>query len=260
MLKLFRIELARTLALTLRYPANFVSSLLISTLMFYGLFMGAQYLSGQASFGSNLDAMIVGWTAWVLATKALNKPPLSIQNEADTGVLESIFLSRYPVWQIFLVRALTETLIDIVLIVVMVSLLVWLTDSQVQFALSIALPTFTLVLAALGMGLIAGGIALQVKRISAVLPTLQMALLLLMFTPFEEWKTGIEAGIAAIAMWLPMVPSVVLLRSIMAFHAPMDPTLAMMAVINGVAWVGLGLIVFAQMGRRVKSMGLLAGY
>jgi ABC-2 type transport system permease protein len=260
MYSLFLIELKRTLALTKRYPANFVSSLLISTLMFYGLFMGAQYLSGQAAFGTNLDAMVVGWTAWVLATKALNKPPLGIQNEADTGVLESVFLSQYSAWSIFLARALSETLVDIVLIVVMIALLVWLTDSQVNFSPAIILPTFTLVLAALGMGMAAGGVALQVKRISAVLPTLQMLLLLLMFTPFENWTTGIEAGLAAIAMWLPMVPSVTMLRGIMAFNTPFDPTLAIKAVINGVGWATFGLMVFGQMAQRVKSKGLLAGY
>ncbi|MCW8128222.1 hypothetical protein [Microbulbifer halophilus] len=260
MIRLLYIELLRTLALTIRYPANFASSLFISTLMFYGLFMGAQYLSGQEVFGENLNAMVVGWTAWVLATKALNKPPLAIQAEADTGVLESVFLSRYKVWWIFFCRALSETLVDIVLIVIMVSLIVWLTGSEVSFSPAIAFPIAMLLLAGIGMGLIVGGVALQVKRLGAMLPSLQMLLLLLMFTPFENWTSGADRVIAVAAMWMPMVPSVVMLRGLMAFNTPFDPILAVYAAVNGIVWMAVGLIVFAKMAQRVKAKGLLAGY
>jgi ABC-2 type transport system permease protein len=260
MLKLFWIELARTFVLTIRYPSNFVSSMLVGTLMFYGLFMGAKYLSNQDVFGSSLDAMIVGWTAWVLATKGLTKPPQSVQGEADTGVLESIFLSGYRTSVIFFVRAMCESVVDFLMIVGMVLLLAWLTGSAVGFPPAIALPAVTLVLAANGMGMGLAGFALQVKRIGSVLPMLQMFLLVLIFTPFETWTTGFESGIAAIAMWLPMVPSVILLRDLMAFGKDLDPTLATQALLNGAGWVALGALVFDQMAKRVKVRGLLAGY
>ncbi len=260
MLSLISVEFRRIIALTLRYPANFISSLFISTLMFYGLFMGAQYLSNQQVFGKNLDAMIVGYAAWVLATKGLNKTPMAIQNEADTGVLESIFLSSYNKSVIFLARALSESLVDIVLIVIMVGVLVWITGSQVEFPLALALPTVTLVLAAVGLGMTMGALALQVKRVGAMLPSLQMMLLLLMFTPFETWTTGLASGLASLAMWLPMVPSVLLLRELMAYGHPFDPTLALKAVANGVGYVALSMVIFNLMAKRVRSKGLLAGY
>lgn len=260
MLDLFLIELRRTLALTIRYPANFISSMMISTMSFYGLFMGAQYLSGQEVFGTNLDAMVVGWSAWVLATKGLNKPAFSVQTEADTGVLESVFLSRYPTWLTFLVRALTESVIDIVFIVVMVSLLVWLTGSSVAFPPTIVLPVPMLILAAIGFGLTVASVALQVKRLGSALPMLQMLLLFLMFTPFETWTTGLESGLGAMAMWLPMVPSVIMLRQEMAFGGAFDPILALQAVLNGIGWAAFGVMTFAVMSRRVRAKGLLAGY
>jgi len=259
-LRLFAIELTRVFVLTVRYPTNFTSSLLVGTLMFYGLFMGARYMSGQEVFGSNLDAMVVGWGAWVMATKCLNKTAMSIQTEAETGVLESVFLSRYWTWLTFLSRAFAETLIDIVLVVIMVVTLTWLTGSDVSFSPALILPALTLIMAATGIGMTAGGIALQVKRISGALPMLQMVLLLLIFTPFETWTTGIESGIAAIAMWMPMVPSVILLRSILAFEGSYDFFLAIQAVVNGAGWLTLGLVVFSLMSRRVKAKGLLAGY
>jgi ABC-2 type transport system permease protein len=260
MLDLFLIELRRTFALTIRYPANFVSSMVIGTLSFYGLFMGAQYLSGQEAFGTNLDAMVVSWSAWVLATKGLNKPAVSVQTEADTGVLESVFLSRHPTWLTFLVRALTESVIDIVFIVVMVATLVWLTGSSVAFPPTIALPVVLLMLAAIGFGLTVASLALQVKRIGSALPMLQLLILFLMFTPFETWTSGMKSGLSAIAMWLPMVPSVIMLRQEMAFGGTFDPILAVQALLNGIGWAAFGVLAFAAISRRVRTKGLLAGY
>ena len=257
--RLFRIEVMRAWTLALRYPANFISNLFLNTFMFYGLFKGAQYLSGQQVFGDRLDAMIVGYSAWVLVTKGVNKTPLNIQSEADTGVLEIMFLSTYRKDVLFLMRAFAESFLDVLSVVAIVLLLVLFTGSSVRFPWLVALPTITLVFAAIGIGMVMGGFALQVKRVNAILPSIQLLMLGLMFTPFENLTSSLGQKIAPFAMALPMVPSVVMLRQLMVYDQ-FDPAMAGLVVANGVAYVMLGMLVFNVMTGRVKARGMLGGY
>lgn len=259
MLRLFRVELARVLALNLRYPTNFISSLLINTLMFYGLFKGAQYLSGQQVFGDRLDTMVVGYSAWVLVTKAVNRTPLAIQEDADTGVLESLFLSVYRKDVMFLVRALAGATIDVVTVILIVALLILFTGSQIVFSPWVVLPAATLVLSAVGLGMFIGAFALQVKRVNAILPSIQLLSLGLMFTPFEDLSRTWPAYLEHLYLTLPMVPSVVFLRQLLVEQV-LDPMLMATAVANAVSYVLLGMLFFSLMTRRARSKGLLGGH
>ena len=259
MLRLFYIELVRSLTLNLRYPANLVSSLVLNTAMFYGLFQGAQYLSGQRVFGERLDTMVVGYSAWVLVTRGINRLPLGIQQDADTGVLESLFLSVYPNPMLFLLRAVADSVVDVVTVVAIVALLIVFTGSDVHLSPMVALPVITLVLSAIGIGMLVGAFALQVKRVSAILPTIQLLALGLMFTPFENLTNGWLQYMKPLGMALPMVPSVVFLRQLMVHKAPDIHVLALAAA-NAVAYVLLGMLFFNLMTRRVKASGLLGGH
>lgn len=259
MLRLFYVELVRSFVLNLRYPANFISSLVLNTMMFYGLFKGAQYLSGQQVFGERLDTMVVGYSAWVLVTKAINKTPMTIQQDADTGVLESLFLSGYRKDAMFLLRALAESVIDVLTVVLVVSLLVLFTGSRIEFSPWVALPVATLVFSSIGLGMFIGAFALQVKRVNAALPAVQLLTLALMFTPFESLTSGWAQYLKPLGMALPMVPSVVFLRQLLV-HSTMDPQTLALALANAVGYVLVGMLFFNLMIRRVKRKGLLGGH
>lgn len=259
MFRLFRVELARVLALNLRYPTNFISSLLINTMMFYGLFKGAQYLSGQQVFGERLDTMVLGYAAWVLVTKAINRTPIAIQEDADTGVLESLFLSAYRKDILFLTRALAGAVIDVVTVVAIVFLLVLFTGSSIAFSAWVLLPVATLVLSAIGLGLVLGAFALQVKRVNAILPSVQLLALGLMFTPFEELSRTWPEMASQLYLGLPMVPSVVLLRELMVQQV-VNPQSMLMAIANAISYVLMGMLFFSLMTRRARSKGLLGGH
>lgn len=259
MFRLFRVEFLRVLALNLRYPTNFISSLLINTFMFYGLFKGAQYLSGQQVFGDRLDTMVVGYAAWVLVTKAITRTPIAIQEDADTGVLESLFLSAYRKDLLFLTRALAGAVIDVATVVAIVCLLVLFTGSGIVFSLWVMVPAATLVLSAIGLGLVMGAFALQVKRVNAVLPSVQLLALGLMFTPFEELSREWPQMLSHLYLGLPMVPSVVVLRELMV-HNVVNPVTVSMAIANAISYVLMGMLFFSLMTRRARSKGLLGGH
>lgn len=260
MLSFIHVEFRRTFLIMARYPANFISYLVIHTLMFYGLFLGAQYMSGRNSFGETLDSMVVGYAAWVLVTRAFNHVPNQIQIEASSGVLTSVFLSAYNKGIIYLVRGLSSSVLDIVMVSIMITSIILLTGSNIAFPIAIVLPVITILLAAIGMSMFAGGLALHLKRITAILPSMQFVLMFLMFATFEQWTTGFEAGLASIAQWMPMVPSVILLRDLMVHENPLDLIMAAKAVANGIIYLLIGDLVFNRMVEGARQKGIVSEY
>lgn len=250
------VETSRVFYALVRYPVNFISGLFINVFMFYGLFMGASFLSGRSSFGDALDAMVVGYAAWVLVNRSFGRTPQSIEGEAATGVLESIFLSRYNTSMIYAVRGLIEAVFDMVMLVILVLSIEFLTGSQLVYSLPIIFPIVTILFASIGCGMIAGGFALQLKRISAILPSFQFVFMFLMFAPFETWS---EQGNVAV-MFLPMVPSVILLRELMVHELAMNYELALTAFINGLGYLTMGTLLFHMMIRRARQKGVVGGY
>lgn len=260
MLSFIRVELTRTFLEIVRYPANMISYFGIHTMMFYGLFLGAQYMSGKNSFGDTLDTMVVGYAAWVLVTRAFHSLPFQIQYEASSGVLTSIFLSSYNKGLIYLMRGFSAAIISIIMVLIMLIVIVFMTGSSIAFPIAAALPVLTILCSAIGVSLFAGSLALHFKRVGSILPTIQFVLMFLMFAPFEEWTTGLEAGLASIAQWLPMVPSVILLRDLMVHENPLNLVLLMKAVGNGAVYVLLGVLVFNRMVESARNKGLVGGY
>lgn len=256
MFSFFYVEFSRAFLTLIRYPANFISMLFINVFMFYGLFLGASYMSGKSEFGATLDTMVVGYTAWVLVNRSFAKTSQSIEAEAATGVLESIFLSRYNTSFIYVIRGFIEAIIDMVMIIILINSIVWLTKSNITWTGSVAFPVLTILFASIGCSVMAGGLALQWKRISAILPSIQFVLMFLMFAPFETWY---EQGISLV-MLLPMVPSVVMMRELMAYDMGFNVELAMMATANGVVYLTAGAIIFHKMIMRARNKGLVGGY
>lgn len=239
-----------------RYPVNFAAHLFINVFMFYGLFIGASYLSGASSFGSTLDTMVVGYTAWVLVSRSFAKTPQLIEAEAATGVLESVFLSSYNTSFIYIVRGIVEAILDLVMVIILINAIIFLTEANVVWTVNIIFPLLTILLAAIGCSLIAGGFAVKWKRITAILPAFQFSLMFLMFTPFETW---FEQG-NSLVMMIPMVPSVVMARELMVYDMSFNAEMALMAAANGIFYLVVGGIIFQLMINRARRQGLVGGY
>jgi ABC-2 type transport system permease protein len=224
--------------------------------MFYGLFLGASYMSGSSAFGQTLDSMVVGYTAWVLVNRSFAKTAQSIESEAATGVLESIFLSRFNTSFIYVLRGFVEATIDMAMIVILIVSIVFLTNSNVSYTVAIVYPILTILFASIGCSLMAGGFALQWKRISAILPSFQFVLMFLMFAPFEAWY---EQGYPFVVA-LPMVPSVIMMRELMVYDVGFNPQMALMSLANGAVYLIAGAIIFHKMTTQAKNKGLVGGY
>jgi ABC-2 type transport system permease protein len=257
MLTLFLAELKRSWILLKRYATETISLVIGTTIIFYGLFLSAQYVVGSNSqFGDRLDSIIVGYVLWSLTLFILGDIAGGLQREAQTGTLEQLFLSPFGAPKVFLTRAIASLTTQLTINLVILTLILVLTGSQLAFPPLLLLPLLTVLLGAYGVSLAMGSLALLVKQVQQLLGIFQFALLFVLTVPVESWISSIRW----LGWLLPMTPGAGLLRELMARGQGFDWQLFAIALLNGIAYFTLGLFLFRYAEREAKHRGKLSGY
>lgn len=257
MIKLFLAELKRQWILQLRYATETISLLVGLTVIFYGLFQSSRYLAGtNAMLGDRLDSVIVGYVLWSLSLFILVNIAGELQIEAQTGTLEQIFLSPFGAFQIFITRAVANLTIQLILNLCILLIIMAVTGSRLSFPPTLLLPLLTVLVGAYGLALAMGSLALLLKRVQQVLGIFQFLLFFMLIVPVETWS-----GSTKFLGWLlPMTPGAGLLRDLMARGQPFDLVQFFVALLNGVTYFALGLLLFRLAEREAKRHGRLGGY
>jgi ABC-2 type transport system permease protein len=255
MFKLFIGEYKRTWLMFKHYPSEAIAIIFILTALFYGLILGIYYVAGtNLSFGDRLDSLVVGYVLWTLVALTVGDFPRTIQNEAQTGFIEQLFLSPFSASKIYLVRACANMTLNLVLIFGVLLMTLAITKSKIQFSFSLLLPLVTVIIAAIGLGFAMGALALLFKRVHRITSIFEFSLLFLLTTPVETWR-----GLAGIlGQLLPMTPGMVMLRAMMVRGELLNPLQFFLAVINGVAYFALGILLFQAVERYTKERGILS--
>ncbi len=257
MLRIIAIEFKRGLLNLRRYPLEMVGQLVVITLIFYGLFLGARYIAGPAAqFGGRLDALVVGYVLWTLSLFAIGDLSWGLMNEAREGTLEQVFLSPYGPARVYLARNAASLLIMLGFNLVILFVLLLLTGAHLHFAGAAVWPLAAALLGAYGVGFMLGALALYFKRIQAFLNLFQFVMMFLVMTPFER----IEGPGRMAGMLLPITPGAGMLRGLLARGEPFDMHLFALALANGLVYLLVGLWVFTYAVRLTKERGLLGGY
>ncbi|NJM95994.1 MAG: ABC transporter permease [Phormidesmis sp. RL_2_1] len=250
-------ELKRTWRQTIRYPAEVIGGVVILTAVFYGIFLGSQYMAGPtSSFGNRLDTVVVGYVIWSLVLYIVNDIATNLQLEAQTGTLEQVFLSPFGAPRVFLARAIASLTLRLLLIVIVLAIIMVMTGSQLAFPVLLLLPLGTLLLSAYGLAFFIGSFALVLKKVQQVLSLFQFLLLFLLATPTEHW----QGSARLVANMLPILPSTGLLRDLMAREQPLDWRIWAIALANGMVYFTLGTLTFRWAEKQAKRQGTLGGY
>ncbi len=257
MLELFLAEFRRRWIQFIRYPAEAIGGVVITTSVFYGLFLSARYIAGPSlQFGDRLDAIIIGYVLWSLVLFVMTDIAGTLQYEAQTGTLEQLFLSPFGAPLVFVMRALASLVLRLAFILTILLIIMALTGSHLEFPLTLLFPLLTVLLGAYGIAFILGSLALLLKQIQQLLAIFQFALLFLIATPTETW-----AGSLQVARWLlPMTAGAGLLRDLMARGEALNLTQLSLALLNGVVYFTVGLFIFRFAEREAKRRGMLGGY
>lgn len=257
MLELFLAELRRSWIQFIRYPTEALAGVVITTSIFYGLFLSVRYIGGPSlQLGERLDAIVVGYVLWSLVLFIMTDIAGGLQYEAQTGTLEQLFLSPFGAPLVFVMRTLASLMLQLAIILSILLLIMALTGSRLAFPPTLLLPLLTVLLGAYGLAFMIGSLALLLKRIQQLLGIFQFALLFLMTTPLE---TG--TGSLQVVRWLlPMTTGAGLLRDLMARGKALDFGQFSLALLNGIGYLTLGILIFRFAEREAKRRGKLSGY
>ncbi len=257
LLELFLAEFRRNWIQFIRYPLEAVGGIVVTTIIFYGLFLSARYMAGPSlQFGDRLDAIIVGYVLWSLMLFIMTDIAGGLQHEAQTGTLEQLFLSPFGAPLVFVIRTVAHLTLQLAIILSILLIIMALTGSRLQFPPTLLLPLVTVLLGAYGLAFIMGSFALLFKRIQQILGIFQFALLFLIATPTETWTGSLQ-----VTRWLlPMAGGAGLLRDLMARGEALNLVGLTLALLNGIGYFTVGLLIFHFAEREAKRRGILGGY
>ncbi len=257
MIDLFIGEFKRTWIQTLRYPSEVIGGVVILTAVFYGIFLGTQYMAGpDIVFGDRLDTVVVGYVIWSLVLYIVNDIATNLQMEARTGTLEQLFLSPFGAPRVFLARAIASLTLRSLLTLIVLLIIMAITGSRIAFPLTLLLPLTTLLLGAYGLAFFIGSLALVLKNVQQLLSLFQFFLFFLLAAPTEDW-TG---PARLIINMMPILPSTGLLRDLMAREQPLDWRGWAIALVNGLVYFTVGTLLFRWAEGKAKRQGSLGSY
>jgi ABC-2 type transport system permease protein len=264
LLELFRAEVRRSVTLFVRYPSEAITAFVMVTAVFLGIFLGAQSIVGvdAANLGTGLEDAVISYLLWTLSLFVLGGMAWGIQTEAQTGILEQIFLAPFGPVLVFLFRAIADLVTQSVLVLAAMGIIIAVTRVQLHFSPMVIFPLFTLMLGTYGLGFLLAGMTLLFKRAQNVIQLSQGVIFVLVFIPVEKWP----ALAGKLGGFVPLAPSAGVLRLLMATSSTggagnaLTPELAAIALINGVLYFGLGMLLFVVADREARKRGLLGGY
>jgi ABC-2 type transport system permease protein len=263
MFELFLAEFRRSWIQFIRYPIEAIAGIVITTVVFYGLFLSVRYIASPdpttiatGASGERVDIIVVGYVLWTLVLFIIGNISNTLQLEAQTGTLEQLFLTQFGASTVFLVRAIASLALQFILISTILVIIILLTGSKLAFPVVLFLPLLAVILGAYGLAFTLGALALRLKQVQQVSGLLQFPILFLLTVPIESWS-----GNARFAGWLlPLMPGAGLLRDVMAREQPLNFSLWAIALLNGAVYFTLGTVLFRWAERETKRKGRLSGY
>jgi len=247
------IELWRFLKALSRYPMELLGGFLSVLMVFALFFYGARYLAGPAFFGDRLETLVVSLLAWTLALSLLSHIASTLAEEALSGILEQLALTRPGLLGVVLTRSALSLLQMGLLNIPLFLAVTLISGARLDFDWLILLPLLTLALGALGLGLLLGGLALIYKRLGQLISILQFPLLGLFLIRFE----ALARPWGDLGYLLPLTPSVGALRLILGREQVPEWSLLVLSGVNALAYLVLGLVFFRRALRSARRQGTL---
>jgi ABC-2 type transport system permease protein len=239
----------------LRYLPNTVSLVVTFYCIFLVMFFGVRVIGDPGNADENIRFLIVSNAFWFLLLLGISSMGWEITTEATRGTLEQLYMSPVPAWRIMLARIVSTVGINLLIMIAMIFLSMLTAGKSLNLAplpiILIMIPTLTSII---GLGFVAGGLAVVFKQVSALLQILQFVFLGLAFVPL------------AAAPWLefaPVVKGIDLIRNVMINNLTLAQITAadwVSLLLNAAVYFGLGLAVFLLCERRALNRGLLGQY
>lgn len=261
-IRVFRAETKRYLATEWSNLGNNLSWFLYLFFMFVAVILVLNGING-----GNLDAnmklsVMVGWVTWMVASSGMEKLPLIISEESETGTLEQICLTPIPLSKILVIRSLAYLLgVGARGLVAAVLLLFFIRAPLSSVPALIAL-FFISLIGVYGLGFFLAGLALVVKRVNAL--TTLLFSLMIFFTGAFVGLEKLEGLFNFLRIIFPLTWGISLMRSILTGEATWQSIATSGELVglmfHSALYLALGFAIFNWGYKNPRRKGTLAHY
>ncbi len=241
-----------------RYPTESISQLVGLTVLFYGLFLGASYMSGNPLLGHRLSDIIVSYGLWTLCLGAVANIGHEIGNEAQNGTLEQVFLIPLGGGRIFLYRGIAQLVSQVILTSVVILIISLITRHHLSFSALDLVPMAMASLSAMGVGYLVASVTLLFKRSGQLLSIVQFILLFFIMIPFSSF----HGWLIDVTIFVPLGPMIASLKQMMVDGHGLLTVHGWFwwGFVNVALWLGIGYLVFLKTSRKAARLGVLGHY
>jgi len=246
--------LKREYLIFVRYPADAIGGIVVSTLFFALLFYGGQAFAAQA-LADSIEGLVVGYFLWTLSVGAYSSVSNDIGSEVQWGTLERHFMTPFGFAPVALAKGVAKVVRSFVTSGVILAIMLLVTGTTLQVPIvTVVIVAGLSILSVLGLGFAAGGLSVLYKRIGSWLGLLQFVFPVLIAAPaFDLGATR----------YLPLAQGSSLLQRAMLegtrlWEFPPMELATLLAV--AVVYVGGGYAVFHYATRRARRLGVLGDY
>ncbi len=239
-----------------RYVFDTISSLVTMYIVFIVIFFGVRGIGGMAiTEGTTLEGILVGYLLWALAIMAYSELSWDLNNEAQMGTLEQLYVSPIGFKWINAYSMLSNLLFQFVFSGLLLVLILISTGKYLNLDIISILPIFILALgSAYGIGFAVGGLALIFKRVRSFFQIVQIIFVAFIAVPAEQFPP---------IVFMPLSKANYLLRRIMVdgLHiGELESGDLLLVIITSTVYMTLGLLAFAKCEKIAKKKGLLGHY
>lgn len=247
----------RDWAMMKRYIVNTVSSLVSIYLIFLLIFVGFKNLSGYVATGAlegTMEGTVIGFFVWTFTIMAFSDLAWSLLSEAQAGTLEQLYLAPCGFKWVCGSTMISSFALNFIPILILLVIMMATTGQWLNLDFISLIPLLLItVLGAYGFGFALGGLALIFKRIQAIFQIFQFVFIGFLVIPQR----------VAWAKFLPLSMGNSLIYDVMVdgtrlWELPFGSVLT--ALLVGVAYLAIGIIMFSLCENIAKDRGLLGHY
>ncbi|GAB3035638.1 ABC transporter permease [Natronobiforma cellulositropha] len=251
---LFVAVLRRELLVFVRYPVDAMGAVVVHSIIFAILFVGGTAVAGGA-FADSLDAVVVGYFLWMLATTAYMTIAEDIQAEARWGTLERHFVSPFGFANVLFAKSVAKLVLAFVYAALLLVVMLAVTGTRLHVDVLTIVPlAVATLLSVLGVGFAMAGVTVLYKSVSNWTGLLQFGFVGLVAAPALEWEWTVL---------LPLVQGSHLLQRAMRDGIrlwELPPSSLAILVVTAVGYLALGYLVFQRSQKRARRLGVLGDY
>lgn len=246
-----------------RYPVETVSTIIVLSMFFLGLVLGARSIAGargpvtpEAAGGA-----LVGFLMWFYGIAAVMGIAGDVTREAQVGTLEQVYLSPFGPPLILIFRQIASLFVVTIMIACIAGIGILATKAKLEWNLQQTVPLLLITMVGLyGLGLILGGMALVFKRIQNLLMIVQFALLFVTMAQVER-TTGI---LRLFVSTFPLSHGTGMIRTISLGKTTLSKLISegqvTILILSSILYLLIGLAVYRILDSSARKRGLIGHY